>query len=64
MALLLQQFAEGFAEQRHDGEEVADDTVRGHLEDGGFGSLLMATMTSDEPMPARCWIWPLMPQAM
>ena len=34
------------------------------LKIGAEASRLMATMMSADDMPARCWIWPLMPQAM
>ncbi len=44
-------------------EHVAHDPVVGDLEDGRVASLLMATMTLDDDMPARCWIAPLMPAA-
>ena len=34
------------------------------LKIGASGSLLIATMTFDEPIPARCWIAPETPHAM
>ena len=33
------------------------------LKIGASGSLLIATITFDEPIPARCWMAPEMPQA-
>jgi hypothetical protein len=34
------------------------------LKIGASASLLIATMCLDDDIPARCWIAPLMPQAM
>ncbi len=46
-------------------EQVGDEAVVGHLEDRRFfGSLLIATITFESFMPARCWIAPEMPTAM
>ena len=44
-------------------EQISDQTVVGHLEDGGVAVLLMATMTFESFMPARCWMAPEMPMA-
>jgi hypothetical protein len=44
--------------------EVCDEAVVGDLEDRASSSLLMATMTLESFMPARCWIAPEMPTAM
>ena len=51
--------AERIHQLRHDFKQIPDQPVIRHLE----VRLLMATMTLDSFIPARCWMAPEMPTA-
>ena len=46
------------------GSEEMKVAVMGCIVNGASGSLLIATMTLDDDIPARCWMAPEIPQAM
>jgi hypothetical protein len=56
--------AELLGQLRHQLEQVADQAESATWKIGASSSLLMATMTLESFMPARCWIAPEMPTAM
>src|SRR2546429_8305107 len=57
------QFLDLVRQLRHDLEQVPHDPVVPTLKIGASLSLLIATMTFDVRMPARCWIAPEIPTA-
>ena len=56
-------FLQGLDQFRHSREQVRLQPVVRHAEDRRFGSLLIATITFESFIPAKCWIAPEMPAA-